>query len=100
MIIAAIFALHLIFILIIFTKKYQEESLSTAFQNVVLIIILFFVGWPLVTMIIKIFIEPKGLGVHFDRDTIVLTALSVIEYLFYKMYYKEYFITEAGKGRR
>ena len=91
MIISFIFALHFIFTLVIFTKKYQDESLSDAFQNVALIIILFFVGWPLVTMFIKIFSEPKGFGVHFDRDSIVLTLFLIVEYFFYKFYYREYF---------
>ena len=101
MIISFIFALHLIFTLIVFTKKYQDESLSDAFQNVALIIILFFVGWPLVTMVIKVFSEPKGFGVHFDRDAIVLTIFTIVEYFFYKYYYKEYFkIIAVGKGKR
>lgn len=97
MVIAIIFAIHLIFAAIIFTKKYQEESLSDAFQNVTLIIILFFVGWPLSTMVIKIFSEPAGFGVHFDRDAIILTFLTVLEYFFYRIYYKDYFVTEGDK---
>lgn len=100
MIIALIFALHLIFTLIIFTKKYQEESIAEAMQNVALIIIFFFVGWPLATMVIKIFSDPKGFGVHFDRDTIVLSLLTIGEYFFYRIYYKEYFITEDGKEKQ
>ena len=100
MIIAFIFAAHLVFALIVFTKKYQSESLTDALINIALIIILFFVGWPLVTMIVKIFSEPKGFGVHFDRDTIVLTLLTIIEYLFYRMYYKEYFIIGGDKEKQ
>ena len=100
MIIAFIFALHLIFTLIVFTKKYQDESIADAFQNVALIIILFFVGWPLVTMIVKIFCEPKGLGVQFDRDTIVLTLFTILEFFFYKIYFKEYFIIGDDKEKQ
>ena len=97
MAVAIIFSLHLIFAAIIFTKKYQDESLSDAFQNVTLIIILFFVGWPLSTMVVKIFSEPAGFGVHFDRDAIILTLLTLLEYFFYRFYYKDYFTTGGDK---
>lgn len=96
MIIAFIYSVHLLFVLFIFTKKWQSESLADAFQNMLLIIILFFVGWPLITMIIKIFVDIKGLGIHFDRDTIILTLLTIGEYYFYRMYYKEELTIEAG----
>ena len=99
MIIAFIYSIHLLFVLFIFTKKWQNESLADAFNNMLLIIILFFVGWPLITMVLKIFIDVKGFGIHFDRDTIILTILSIGEYMFYKMYYKEELTIEAGKGK-
>ncbi|MFA3781560.1 hypothetical protein ABRY23_00680 [Melioribacteraceae bacterium 4301-Me] len=99
MIIALIFAAHLIFILIIFTKKWQEESLSTAFINVGLIIVLFSVGWSIITMIVKIFFDAKGFGIYFDADTISLTMLSILEYFFYKSYYGRDKATLNDKGK-
>lgn len=98
MITALIFTAHLFFLLFIFTKKWQEDSLQTAFINAALIIILFSVGWSIATMILKIFIEPEGLGIYFDRDAISLTLLSIAEYFFYKFYYKEK-TTEGDKGK-
>ena len=77
MITAIIFFVHLIFALIIFTKKWQEEKLSSAFTNVALIGILFAVGWTISTMITKLFLEPEGFGIQFDRDTFSLTLLSI-----------------------
>lgn len=87
MITALIFTVHLFFLLFIFTKKWQEESLQSAFVNAALVIILFSVGWSISTMFLKIFIEPEGLGIHFDRDAISLTLLTIGEYFFYKFYY-------------
>ncbi len=103
MIIAFIFFLHLIFALIIFTKKWQEENLSTAFLNIALIMILFAVGWSITGIIAKLIMEPEGLGIYFDRDTFSLLILSVCEYFFYRVYYKEKpeeeeKIIEDGKG--
>ena len=89
MITAFIFFIHLIFSLFIFTKKWQDENLAAAFQNITLIWILFAVGWTITGMIAKVFMEPKGLGMQFDRDTFALTLLTIAEYFFYKFYYDE-----------
>jgi hypothetical protein len=89
MITAFIFFVHLFFAVYIFTKKWQDENLKSAFLNLVLIGILFSVGWTITTMIAKIFMEQEGVGIQFNRDTFALTLLSVIEYFFYRIYYKE-----------
>jgi len=94
MITAFIFFAHLFFALYIFTKKWQDENLKGAFLNVILIMILFTVGWTIATMIAKIFMEPEGLGIQYDRDTFALTILSIAEFLFYRVYYKD----EVAKG--
>jgi len=89
MISALIFSAHLVFILIIFTFKWQNESLSTAFTNVALIIVLFAVGWSIATAVVKIFIDSKGFGIQFDADAISLTILAIVEFFFYRFYYQD-----------
>ncbi len=89
MITAFIFFLHLIFMLVIFTKKWQEEGLSAGFLNLVLIGILFAVGWTISGLIAKLVMEQEGLGIYYDRDTFSLTLLTIAEFFFYKFYYKE-----------
>lgn len=89
MITALIFAIHLAFITIIFTKKWQSESLSAGLTNAALIIILFSVGWSITGMLAKVIMEKEGFGLYFDRDTFSLALLSIIEYFFYKFYYNE-----------
>jgi hypothetical protein len=96
MISAFIFFAHFIFILLIFTWKWQNDGISGAVMNVSLILILFAVGWTITGMIAKLFMEPKGLGLYYDRDTFSLTLLTIIEFLFYKIYYKH--STEVDKG--
>lgn len=99
MISGLIFAIHLLFILIIFTKKWQDENLSTAFLNVGLIIILFSVGWTITGMIAKVVMEPQGFGREFNRSTFSLVLLTIIEFFFYKFYYSEDF-TSTDKGKQ
>jgi hypothetical protein len=99
MITAFIFFAHFLFALIIFTKKWQEESLSSSFLNLGLILILFAVGWTLSGLIAKLFMEPEGLGIYFDRDTFALSLLTLIEIIFYRFYYKET-ATEGDKEKQ
>lgn len=100
MIISLIFFIHFLFGLIVFVKKWQDESLSAAFINIGLIIILFSVGWSIFTMITKLIFNPEGFGIWFDRDTITLSLLSVTEYFFFRFYYVEDFSNEADKGKQ
>ncbi len=99
MITAFIFFAHYIFTLIIFTKKWQDENLSGGILNIGLIGVLFAVGWTITTMIAKIFMEPEGLGIFYDRDTFALSLLTIAEYFFYRLYYKDIF-TEAGTEKQ
>ncbi|MHB9014186.1 MAG: hypothetical protein ACYC49_18395 [Ignavibacteriaceae bacterium] len=99
MITEIIFFVHFLFTLIIFTKKWQEENLSDAFINIGLIGLLFTIGWSISGIIAKLLMSQKGLGIMFDRDTFSLTILSVIEFFFYRMYYKDIF-SEAGTEKQ
>ncbi len=89
MITAFIFFVHFIFSLLVFTKKWQDENLSAGFLNIALIAILFAVGWTITGIVAKLVMEPKGLGMQFDRDTFSLTMLTIAEFFFYKFYFKE-----------
>ncbi|MFC2094738.1 hypothetical protein ACFLSH_03820 [Bacteroidota bacterium] len=97
MITAIIFFAHLIFLLVIFTKKWQEEGISSAWMNIGLIGILFAVGWTVTGIIAKILMEQSGFGIHFNRDTFSLTLLTILEVFFYRIYYKDT-VTEDDKG--
>lgn len=99
MITAFIFFVHLIFALVIFTKKWQDENLSAGFLNIALIGILFAVGWTITGIAAKLIMEPKGLGMQFDQDAFSLTLLTIVEFFFYKFYYHED-PTAGDKGKQ
>jgi hypothetical protein len=99
MISGLIFAIHIVFMIFIFTKKWQEENLSYAFLNVGLIIILFTVGWSVSGMLLKIFIDPEGFSLELNRDTLSLILLTIVEYFFYRFYYKDDF-TASDKEKQ
>jgi hypothetical protein len=91
MITSIIFFAHLFFALIVFTKKWQYETLSSAFTNMALIGILFSVGWTITTVLAKALMSPKGFGIYYDRDTFALTLLTIGEIFFFNIYYKDIF---------
>ena len=99
MVIAFIFLFHIVFIVFVFYKRNTKDNLSSAFIDLIFIIIIFSVGWSLSTMICKIIWEPIGFGKHFDRDTISLFLLTLVEFFFYKIYFRDLFITEVGKEK-
>ncbi len=92
---AFIFFLHLIFALVIFTKKWQSEGLKSGFLNLGLIAVLFAIGWSITGIIAKAVMDEKGLGLYFDRDAFSLTLLTIGEFFFYRFYYSG--PTEDGK---
>jgi hypothetical protein len=98
MITAIIFSAHLLFALIIYTKKWQSESVSAAWLNVGLIGILFSVGWTITGMIAPLIMDPKGLGIFFDRDAFSLTLLSIGEFFFYMIYFKDVFVNPKAEA--
>ncbi len=97
MIAAIIFITHFIFALIIFIKKFRSDGLSIAAMNLVLIVILFGVGWTVTGLISKLLMDQEGFGIEFNRDTFSLSLLTIIEIVFYWYYYKPS-ATEGGKG--
>ncbi len=83
---------HFVFVIYIFVKKTNEESMSTGLTHLALILILFTVGWSVISLLLNNFIEPEGFGRDFDRSAIELSILSLAEFFFYKSYYKDIFI--------
>jgi hypothetical protein len=88
MIFVIIFIVHFSFALIIFIKKFKSDGLSTAGINLVLIVILFGVGWTVTGFISKLLMDQEGFGTEFNRDAFSLSLLTLIEIVFYSYYYK------------
>ena len=77
----------------------MSDSLSTAVIDLIFIIIVFSVGWSITTMFSKIFWDSIGFGKYFDRDTIALTILTILEFFFYRIYFKDLIFTANGREK-
>lgn len=115
MIPVVIFYLHTIFAVYAFCKSFQSEGLLQAFLNTGFIIILFSVGWTISDLFVGFIISSNGYlidmpvnkialsllkisgfftpgqgkGTLNPKDSISLIVLSVMEYYFYKFYFRE-----------
>lgn len=99
MVSAFLFYIHILFMLIIFTKKWQTESLSTAFLHVALIGLIFSIGWSITGMVATALFAADDLSFYFDRDAFSLTLLTLLEFFFYRFFYND-IVNEAGTERQ
>ncbi len=99
MVIALIFVIHIVFVFYVLIKRWRNESISSALIDLFLIIILFSVGWSISTMVSKLFWDPIGFGKHFDRNAIALFLLTIVEFFFYRIYYKDLLTTSTSNGK-
>jgi hypothetical protein len=111
-----IFFAHTVFLAWAFAKSYQNDGLVQAFLNVFFIVILFTVGWTLSDLVVGIIISAdgyeialptgklalfflkltgfvkiygNGFGKLIPKDSISLVVLTIIEYFFYRFYFKQ-----------
>lgn len=111
-----IFFAHTVFLVWAFAKSFQNDGLVQAFLNVFFIIILFTVGWTLSDLVVGLFISANGyeiavpdskaalfflkitgfvriygngFGKLIPKDSISLVVLTIIEYFFYRFYFRQ-----------
>ncbi len=78
-----IFYIHVIAAVTIFTKRWQEGDVKEGLLGIGFLVLIFSVGWSISTFILKLFVNEKGLGIWFDRDTMSLTLLVIMEAMFF-----------------
>jgi len=83
-----VFYLHTVGMAAAFTKWYQDEGLKEGILAVLLMTLIFFVGWSISSFLLKLVMDPPGFGKLFDRDSASLALLTVMEagcyYLFFR----------------
>jgi hypothetical protein len=92
-----VFYIHVVAIVTMFTKRWQEEGISEAFLVVFFMGLIFFVGWSITTFLMKLLMEKEGLGVFFDRDAASLLLLTVGESVLYYFYLKDEKRPQSGR---
>ena len=85
----AVFYVHVVAVVAMFTKRWQEEGLSEGFLVVFFMALIFFVGWSITSFLMKLMMEKEGLGIFFDRDAASLLLLTVGEAILYYFYVRD-----------
>lgn len=89
MIALIVFYVHIIGMAAGFTTRWQDEGLKEGFLSLFFMALIFFVGWSMSSFITKLIMEPKGLGIFFDRDAASLVLLTAMEAVFYTFYLRK-----------
>ncbi len=92
MITLGIFYLHVIAATALYTKRWQESDIKEGLLAVAFLLLVFSVGWSISTVIVKLFMDEKGFGTWFDRDTASLMLLTLVE--------GPFFYTQMIRGRK
>lgn len=122
MIIAVIYFIHVIFAVYAFCKSYQNDGWLQAFLNLGFIITLFAVSLTVCEMIVGLFISDSGYRLTMPsnpvllffmkisgfyaqagnivtltpKDSITLIFVSVLEFIFYRFYFKKVSTTKVA----
>ena len=88
-----IFYSHVIAAVVLYTRRWQEATIKEGLLAVAFLLLIFSVGWSITTFIVNLFMDERGLGFWFDRDTAALTLLAVVEGVFF------YFQTQRKKKK-
>ena len=122
MIIAVIYFIHVIFAAYAFCKSYQNDGWLQAFLNLGFIITLFAVSLTVCELIVGIFISDAGYRILMPvnpvllfmlkisgfyaqqgnvitltpKDTITLVFVALLEFLFYRFYFKKASVTKIA----
>jgi len=74
-----IFYLHTVGAATLFTLYWQDEGLKGGLVAVGFLVLIFSVGWPMATIVLKLFVPPGGIAPWLDRDTLSLLLLTSAE---------------------
>ncbi len=85
-----IFWIHIVGWVYLFVKRYYEETLGEAILSIVFAGIIFTAGWTFASFLIHLMFTPKGLGPLLDDDSLSLILLTILESIFYKIWFSNH----------
>jgi len=84
-----VFYVHIVALVTMFTKRWQEEGWSEAFLVVFFMALIFFVGWSITSFIAKLLMDEEGFGLFLNRDAVSLLLLTIGEGILYYFYLRD-----------
>jgi len=87
MIINAIFLLHIVAALYGFTKRWQEANIREGLLAVLIFGLAFTILWAITGQVARLVSPPGGFSWWFDRDTISLVLLGILDGVFFYFFF-------------
>jgi hypothetical protein len=81
-----IFYFHAVAAATLFTTSWQEEGLKGGMVSVGFLALIFSAGWPMATILLKLFVPQAGVAPWLDRDALSLVLLTALEVTGYYLY--------------
>ncbi len=94
-----IFWIHIVAGVYLFVKKYYEETVSEAFLALGFAAIVFTAGWTFSSFAVHTIFGPKGLSQILNDDSLSLILLSLMETVFYKIWFRKSPRESGGEGQ-
>ncbi len=82
-----IFYIHFIGLIYAFSKGTCEKKLSEGLILAAFVAVIFSVGWTIAGFIVRFVFPPQGYGPFFDRDTLSLLIVTLLEAILYFTYF-------------
>ncbi len=79
--------LHILAALYAFTKNWQQDSVKNGFMAIVVIGLVFTIGWALTGPIARVIMPNSWETVYFTKDTLSLVLLFIPECFFFNMFF-------------
>ena len=90
-----IFWIHIVAGVYLFVKKYYEETVSEAFLALAFAAIVFTAGWTFSSFAVHAIFGPRGLSDILNDDSLSLIILTLMEAVFYKIWFRK---SSGGSG--
>ena len=85
-----IFELHILAIVYAFVKNFQQNSIKEGFLAVIIILLIFSIGWALTSSLSHALYPDDWKSIYFNADSLALILLVIPEsYFFYQYFLKE-----------
>ncbi len=82
-----IFHLHIVAAAYIFTKYWRTSRIRDGLMGLALFILLFSIGWPMMTFLVNLVYPDAWKTAFFNNDTLALLMLTSIEIYFFKQFF-------------
>jgi hypothetical protein len=82
-----IFQLHIVGILYAFTTNWQKKGLRDGILSVLIIGLLFTIGWSLTTPLAGLIYPSSWKSIYFTKDTLSLLLLFIPECVFFNIFF-------------